>query len=238
MVKKIKGKVFLIGDIHGGFHVIKSNIARGYLNDSTLIQLGDFGLGFNGEEFREMSSLNKVLAENNVHLIALRGNHDCPDCWENNFIRTLFNETFSNIELVPNGKYLEINGKTAICINGGVSIDRKHRKENVSYWKGEEVNIDLLQKYKLTERVDIVLSHSCPQDYFYLDGLPNLEKWHNNDTDLQLSLNNERAAMKRTFDLCKPESWFFGHFHDAQKGEFKGCKWRCLDINEIDELIV
>jgi metallophosphoesterase superfamily enzyme len=113
-------RLMYLGDIHGGFNIINQYIKMYGLKDLDIIQVGDFGVGFNTfeKELRNLKMTNDVLEKNNIHLWAIRGNHDYKPYFDND----PFN--LSNIHLVKDYTVLNLAGK---------NIDRKSTRLNSSH---------------------------------------------------------------------------------------------------------
>jgi UDP-2,3-diacylglucosamine pyrophosphatase LpxH len=236
--------VILAGDTHGDFTALHRYLKQGVLDDSLLIQVGDF-MGFDAKVwdgdkskskmFRSLEILNKSLQAHNCFLEAIRGNHENPDWWSDSKMNQDFNQTFSNITLLPDYYSKTINGKKILFLGGGVSVDRHVRVPNVSYWKEEEVSEP---RFTLTEH-DILISHTCPS-YFNF-GPKNKEsllmRWaHANDPELEDDLVREREIMDHVVQVTQVKNIYGGHFHHTSKEEKNGVKYQCLDIDELQEL--
>jgi hypothetical protein len=60
--------IFYLGDIHGNFNLINQYIKMYDLKDAHIIQVGDFGVGFNTfeKEKRLLQMTHDVLVKNNI----------------------------------------------------------------------------------------------------------------------------------------------------------------------------
>ena len=114
--------ILLLGDIHGNFEYVKYLIKNHQISDCTIIQVGDFGVGFTHEsnQIEVLMHLNKFLKLKNITMYALRGNHDDPKYF-------LGNHMYSNLKLVEDYFTLEIDGHKILLIGGAISIDRNQR---------------------------------------------------------------------------------------------------------------
>ncbi len=133
-----KRKIAFIGDVHAKFIEFGELIE----NEGEVIQVGDFGLGFDP---------NKDILVNDLpsRVKFIRGNHDNPQvCYKH-----------------PNylGNYGFVDG--IFFMSGAYSIDKAWRTEGFDWWPDEELSME--ESYKaieLYERVKprVVVSHSCP----------------------------------------------------------------------------
>ena len=77
--------MIFIGDIHGNFRKFLSDLKDKSYQNTTMIQVGDFGVGFRllDKEYSLIDPINTYLKQNNNILYVFRGNHDNPDYFEN-----------------------------------------------------------------------------------------------------------------------------------------------------------
>lgn len=128
-------RVYVVGDIHGNFKIIKNRIKEGDISNSVIIFAGDVGIGFEKKGYykQEFTKLNKFLKTVDVTLLFVYGNHDDS---------TYFNEELinhSNIKTLPDYSVVSIHQDwdsdmieppkySILCVGGGISIDREYRK--------------------------------------------------------------------------------------------------------------
>jgi len=226
--------IIFLGDIHGEFNKVISNIKRTNLSQCTIIQVGDFGVGFKSYErdIEDIEKFNNFLKEREIDLIAIRGNHDNPEFFSGYL-------SFTNINLIPDYTTLKIEGKNFIFMGGAVSIDRKLRKEKITYWKEETFRLDV-DKLKSIRGIDVVVTHTAP-DYCFpsnKNGYGKLvEGFFPTDKNLQNDLEYERNQMTKAFEILIEKNpikkHFYGHFHDTKTEYFNGCKHVLLDVHEL-----
>jgi predicted phosphodiesterase len=240
--------VLILGDIHGNFNYLKNQINTKRIEDCTIIQVGDFGIGFSYKENDEfvLESLNDYLKDSNVTLYAIRGNHDNPKFFNGDY-------DFSNLKLLPDYTQLEIEGNNFLFIGGAVSVDRTTRiKENNSnikygsrkrcFWNDEV----LVYKPDITKNIkgiDILITHTSPNWCHPNNKLgfgKFVEDWAKYDTNLITDLTFERNQMSNIFiDLKnnnKIKKHFYGHFHKSYLETVDDTDHHLLDINEFYHL--
>jgi len=235
-------KVKILGDIHGETNIINKWLYRGHLDDTDLYQIGDWGMGFGRLVVMEntLESLDTRLGEHNCKLFIIRGNHDDPSFWCNDDKRTHFNKTYANIELIPDFTTKIIRGEKVLFFGGGVSIDRKPRKEEElkwafrgvyekSYWDAEGVQEppDDLGEH------DVIIAHNAPSFFNYPTSMKHLKWWCDNDSELFDDLVAERERIDRIFMKTLPTMYYSGHFHNSKTDNHLMCDYRCIDINEF-----
>lgn len=119
--------IYVLADIHGDFSVIEKLIEN-YDNCLILIA-GDIGVGFRDNDyyFQKFERLNNLLLYKHILLLMIRGNHDNPIYFKNNFIN------YSNLKLIEDYSVISIidkdnnNNFNILCIGGAISIDRLYR---------------------------------------------------------------------------------------------------------------
>lgn len=240
--------ILILGDIHGNFNFLKHQIQTKKITDCTIIQVGDFGIGFNYKENDEqtLNSLNDFLKDVNVTMLAIRGNHDNPSFFNGDY-------DLSNLKLLPDYTTLNLEGHNFLFVGGAVSVDRTERiKENNSnikyggrkrcYWDKEifEYRREITKNLR---DIDVVITHTAP-DWCY----PNnklgfgkfVEDWAKYDSGLIGDLSFERNQMTNLFlDLYennKIKKHFYGHFHKSYFDTHNGVDHHLLDINEFYHL--
>lgn len=239
--------VLLLGDIHGNFSNLKWQIERMKLEDCTIIQVGDFGIGFFSieKDLATLADLDSFLHERKIKMFAIRGNHDNPAFFKGDHV-------YQNLELLSDYTVRKIEDNNYLFIGGAVSIDRLYRKntdlgyQNIglgrrSYWEDEIVVWN--DKISEIEGVDILVTHTamsfCTPDNKLGYG-PIVEDFADRDKFLKADLAVERNLMDRIFNKLviknNIKKHFYGHFHSTAVTLMGDCEHRLLNINEFWEL--
>lgn len=236
------------GDIHGEFVAFIKKIKSLDLKDCSVIQAGDFGLGFSllKKELSRLSFLNSFLSARNIQLYAIRGNHDNPMYFNGDK-----SYKFSNITLVPDYTILPIEGRNVLFVGGAISVDRKPnpkitnwgkpwsgRKQGSSYWSDEGFVLDE-EKLRAMTGVDTVITHSAPS--FLAPTLKiGAEDWFESDPTLEAELDKERSDLSNMhFILAQKNNvltWCYAHFHFSNLEIIENTKYKLLDIYEFYEI--
>jgi predicted phosphodiesterase len=248
----MKERILYLGDTHGNFNLINQYIKLYGLKDLHIIQVGDFGVGFNTfeKESRLLKMTQEQLQKNNIHLWAIRGNHDYKPYFDNDPFG------FSNIHLVADYTVLNLAGKNILCIGGAVSVDRMFRmtklQKKVDFisdvgqktWWHDEVFLLDCDKLENMRDIDIVVTHTCP-DFCPPDNTfgfgPFVEGIikETGDTALRTDLMIERKQLTEAFDILKKNNDikynYHGHFHKSDLTIKDGIKYRLLNIGELWE---
>lgn len=234
-LKPEKKSIVLVGDIHGEFNTLAHLISNRYkLENSYIIQVGDFGMGFYLPNYykTELETLDYRLGKNNNHLYAIRGNHDDPEY----FKKTNNPFGYKNITLLQDYSELKLLDKSILLIGGAVSVDRKDRLErqrkgkSPSYWIDEVFNIDSEFKY---QKYDLVVTHTRPAVCGHYKGFANINDYIVDDPKLKDDLIEESQKVDILYQNTKPPVWVYGHFHQSIKSTTEDTTFRCLDINEF-----
>ena len=201
--------------------------------DTTIIQVGDFGVGFRSREkmTEEMTEINKRLAKNNNTLLVIRGNHDDPAYFDGNY-------NFSNIEFLPDYTVKNIEGKNYLFVGGAVSIDRCQRTAGVDYWLDERFVLDIDKLNSIEGNIDVVIAHSSPS--FCSPVHFNELVWYfiAQDPSLHNVLLQERKDFETMYETLKAkghtiEYWFNGHFHFTQEELINDTNFIVLGIDKF-----
>jgi UDP-2,3-diacylglucosamine pyrophosphatase LpxH len=223
--------VQILGDIHGNFQKLYMKAMA--TKDTTIIQVGDFGVGFRSREkmTEEMTEINKRLAKNNNTLLVIRGNHDDPAYFDGNY-------NFSNIEFLPDYTVKNIEGKNYLFVGGAVSIDRCQRTAGVDYWLDERFVLDIDKLNSIEGNIDVVIAHSSPS--FCSPVHFNELVWYfiAQDPSLHNVLLQERKDFETMYETLKAkghtiEYWFNGHFHFTQEELINDTNFIVLGIDKF-----
>lgn len=240
-----------LGDIHGNFNYLKELINLYNITDTTIIQVGDFGIGFTSKENDEklLSDLNSFLTKNNIVLYAIRGNHDNPDYFIGNHI-------LSNLKLMPDYSVITINDYNILLVGGAISIDRVPRmKENLHYlesnvdkevyWVDEVIkyNEDNKDFIKTLTNIDVLVTHTAPSKCNPNNAFgfhPIVDSFAKRDFKLKNELITERKLLDDMFNDLKKNNdikyHFYGHFHYSNVESWDNTLHILLNINEFYEL--
>ena len=215
----------ILGDIHGNYKHIKWAIKSRHLIDTTIIQVGDFGVGYMpNHDVRLLEDLNSFLEEHDCFVYAIRGNHDDPKYFNGDFV-------LSNLKLMPDYSTAVIENKKYLFVGGAYSIDRKfsllksqtaaaYGLDEPYYWFDEHFTLDI-EKLEQIKDVDIVITHTAPE-WAHPDNRNGfgtfVEAFMFDDEHLREDLTRERDLVSKMFYKLKengnkPKLHFYGHFH-------------------------
>ncbi|SHH19754.1 metallophosphoesterase family protein [Clostridium grantii] len=209
--------IFVTGDTHGlREDLVKLNTvnfpkSKELTKTDYVIICGDFGLVWNDSK-GEKRWLQK-LKDKKFTTLWIDGNHENFNLleqypvseWKGGKVHFIND---SVIHLMR-GQIYEIEGLKFFTFGGAQSVDKYHRKENISWWKEEmpskeeyEEGLKNFEKHKWT--VDYIITHDC---------CSNLK-------DILLYKNAKRNELNKFFDLIETKvnykHWFFGHYHEER----------------------
>lgn len=238
--------IYFLGDIHGEFEILKQNIKNFDIKDCYIIQVGDYGIGFDSLENdkQTLGHLNKFLRIRNIDMYVVRGNHDDPKFFNGDY-------NLSNLKLLKDYTQLNINDINFLFIGGAISIDRRDRKRidnnrinsiKKCYWENEIFVIDE-EKLKSFSNIDVLVCHNAP-DFAVPNnnqGFPSIVmNYAKNDESLIQELILERKLITKAFDILSEKNnikhYIYGHFHRSYNMKIVDTNFRVLDCHEFWEL--
>ena len=218
--------IYIVGDIHGKWDHLFLKIKASEIRNFTLIGVGDLGIGFklDKQQSRQFDYINSFFGGKGIDFIGIRGNHDDPSYFNGRV-------SMSNFKLLPDYTSLTLNDKEFLFVGGAVSIDRKIRKEGVSYWTDEKFVLD----HSKIKRCDVLVTHSVPTWSGPFDK-SGISGWCDRDETLWDECLQERKDHDVLIKLCGASRHYCGHFHTSSSVDFDGCISTILDELEVKEI--
>ena len=221
--------IYITGDTHGEKQrFLQLEKEKKLTEKDIVIVCGDFGFVFFNDrsETRILDSLEKKP----YHICFIDGNHERfptiysypEELWCGGRVHRLR----KNILHLMRGQVFTVEGKKIFTMGGAYSVDRCMRELNVSYWEEELPNeLEYVEAIRNLERngnrVDIVLTHTCPVSVIRELG------YENDEHDIELT-----SFLERLKDEIKYSRWYFGHWHmDKRINE----KFRAVYYNVIQQ---
>lgn len=224
-IKLKSNEIIIVGDTHG-INEFKDIVERFVPNDSCVVHIGDCGIGFSRRDGERIKKVDKICKDKNIQVYIIRGNHDNPYYWDNDVFE------LTNVKLVKDYTRLIFpNTREALCVGGGVSVDRIDRIKGVSYWKDE-----------ITQYLP---EYCTPCDYMFIHDAPsycnlptvslkqNFRYYVEKDSKIMSDAQLQRETIDKIVALCKPKKIVGGHFHNSISERVNDIDYRCLNINEI-----
>ena len=210
--------IYITGDTHRDFTRI---LFLTYQNETTIddivIILGDAGINFYDKEVDD--SLKKQLSQEPITFFCIHGNHEKrPEAIstykEKQFKGGLvyYEEAYPNLLFAKDGEIYNFNNKKILVIGGAYSVDKEYRQTvGYGWWEDEQPNQEIKDRVletikKNNNKVDIVLSHTCPYKYLpYEVFLPGIDQ-----STVDQSTEKFLDDIENTLNYKK---WYCGHYH-------------------------
>ena len=183
-------KTLIVGDVHGYFGYL--NILINQKQPDLVICCGDFGYWPNvpSIKFKPKPQGSKILW--------IDGNHE--DHWSLRDRKT--DELRKDVIYMPRGStYTLDDGRKILFMGGADSIDKNVRRLGYDWFPEEVISQKDLENLP-NEKIDIVISHTCPLE---LVG----EMLGYRDKDIEPS----NHALSYIYNRYNPKRWYFGHWH-------------------------
>lgn len=206
-------RLLVAGDWHGNWtwakKIIDVAVAEGI---DKVIQVGDFGVWPSAEGKEYLLILSRYLVKQSkksgrqINLYFLPGNHEDYNQIDH-WVNTIEPNEDGHREIEPHLFYTgKVNSwiwdnKTYGVVGGAVSIDRRSRKINESWWPQEILSPEEREEAKNLGKVDYLFTHDCPTIHPF------------NFLINHLDSTIHRQYMTEIASVLRPDVWFHGHYH-------------------------
>lgn len=228
--------IYITGDKHGTYDdVFEFCYKYKTTRDDVLIILGDAGINYFLDN-RDYILKNSLL-QLPITLFCIHGNHEeRPEnisSYKTKFFNnaTVYYESdYPNILFAKDGEIYNFNGKKVLVIGGAYSVDKYYRLMRGYNWYESEQPTDAIKtrvKTNLMEnnnKVDIILSHTCPYKYLPYEAFLN-------SIDQSTVDNSTEKFLDEIENNIKYNKWYCGHYHIDKKID----KMRFM-MNDFEEL--
>lgn len=211
--------IYLTGDIHGDQRQALWVIQKfGLTADDTLVLLGDVGMNYYGNDQGDRKR-KKHLNAAGIPILCIHGNHEARPAtiptyheaeWRGG--RVYDEEDFPNLHFAKDGEVFDLEGNKCIVFGGAYSVDKYYRLQQGMHWFPDEQPSEEIKCRceKLLEslnwKIDVVLSHTCPQKYVPLEAfLPGL--------DQSMIDHSTEEWLDTIEDRLDYNAWYCGHWH-------------------------
>ncbi len=211
--------IYITGDIHGDPERIRRFVKSESLTErDTVIILGDAGINYWGNSKGD-GYIKESLCQLGITVFCIHGNHERRPQTIETYREVVWRggtafaeEAYPNILFAKDGEIYDLDGKSAIAIGGAYSVDMKYRLLHGLYWFPDEQPSDEIKARvearleSLGNRIDLVLSHTCPAKYTPTEAfLPGLD---------QGSVDRSTEQwLDKIEDILTYERWYCGHWH-------------------------
>lgn len=213
---------YITGDTHGDFSRCEVFNARNNPTpDDTMIVLGDAGLNY----YRNNTDRKKKLYVNSFPFttFCIHGNHEMrPNTIASYEMKEFcggnvwYEHEFPNILFAQDGEIYDFDGIKCIAIGGAYSVDKEYRLLRGYKWFEDEQPSDFIKARveenlsKAGNKIDVVLSHTCPIDYEPVEAfLPSIDQ-----RKVDKSTEEWLGKIEKSIEYKK---WYCGHYHIIKK---------------------
>lgn len=215
--------IYITGDTHGDFNKIL-NFCDKYKTSKKdiMIVLGDAGINYYLDNYDYM--LKEELLNYPITFFCIHGNHEERPENIKTYKTKMFHdgivyyeEKYPNILFAKDGEIYTLYNKKVLVIGGAYSVDKEYRlRMGYNWYESEQPSIEtknmIMEKISNSNKVDVVLSHTCPFKYMpyeaFLKGVDQSKV--DNDTEKFLDEVESKLEYKK---------WYCGHFHIDKKIE-------------------
>lgn len=211
-------KTWLVsGDTHGD--TVRYSRFKSYKNpeEVAMIILGD--TAFNYELNYNDTVRKRMASAYGGYIYCVRGNHEeRPENvknmikeWDSNVCGFVYMEhDFPLIRYFIDGERYLIDGHSVLVLGGAYSVDKPYRLMRGAKWFAREQlsqeEMDAISRKYVGEKIDLILSHTCPLSWqptdLFLRGI--------DQSSVDTSMEQWMELFKDSIDF---KVWLFGHYH-------------------------
>lgn len=210
--------IYITGDKHADFReVFYFCYANETTLDDILIVLGDAGINYYASDKDYM--LKDSLLQYPITFFCIHGNHEeRPENIKTYKTKKFHNgivyyeEDYPNILFAKDGEIYNFNNHKVLVIGGAYSVDKHFRKAYGYNWyeseqPSEKTKNRIVRVLKdLDNKIDIILSHTCPYKYLpremFLEGI-----------DQSTVDNSTEYFLDKIEETTDYNLWYCGHYH-------------------------
>lgn len=214
--------IYITGDTHGEFGRFRRfcQIADPSTTDIMII-LGDAGFNYSGNIYDE--ERKAYMSSTGMTVFSIHGNHEIRPTDVPGYKTKLFRggtvwyeDKYPNLLFAKDGEIYRFGEYDCIVMGGAYSVDKYWRLQDGRKWFANEQPSDEIKAYVEAQleardnKIDIVLSHTCPLKFepreVFLSGLD--QSTVDSSTEEWLDTIEEKLDYKK---------WYCGHFHTSKK---------------------
>ena len=229
---------YVTGDTHGDFsRFSRFNMISKPTEDDTMIILGDAGFNY----YLDSRDRKKKDFVNNFPFITfcIHGNHEARPCDISSYATksycggiVWYEEEYPNILFAKDGEVYDFDGYSCIVLGGAYSVDKFYRLSRGWSWFENEQPSDEIKAYAEKQlegrenKIDIVLSHTCPFKYepveVFLSGL-----------DQSTVDKSTEEWLDKIEDSLDYRRWYCGHYHTEKTIDKMRFMFEDIDVLKI-----
>lgn len=220
MKRGVNRVICLTGDIHGEPQRIVDFCEKEHLTEQDIIVLlGDVGANYFGGERDERTKT--ALNNCGPKMLCVHGNHEMRpwnvpgyELKEWNGGKVWVQEEYQSLLFAKDGEVFTLGGKRCIVIGGAYSVDKTRRIiRGFGWWPDEQPSAEIkeyVEKQFKNQKVDVILSHTCPLRYEPIEMfIPGVD-WRKVD-------DSTEQWMDRIEESVDYQAWYCGHWHTDKR---------------------
>ena len=211
--------IYYTGDIHGEVLHIRDMVTKCEITDQDVIViLGDVGMNYYGNNHGDQHR-KKKLNKLGIPILCIHGNHEMrpetiptyhEDKWKGGTV--YMEDAYPNLLFAKDGEVYDLDGQSTLVIGGAYSVDKWYRLRMDMNWfadeqPSDEIKSRVMQKLEnLNRKVDVVLSHTCPERYIPVEAFLSGIDQSTVDNSTEEWLGQVEAQLEYG-------AWLCGHWH-------------------------
>lgn len=188
--------------------------------DQIVVLLGDVGVNYVGD-ISDYVEKQKLQNSGRTYF-CIHGNHEMrPESIETyeeqewNGGTVYVEKDYPNLIFAKDGEVYDLEGTKILVLGGAYSVDKYYRQMMGYRWFADEQipkkrRAEILSYVKQLKKVDLVLSHTCPEQWqptdLFLDGL--------DQSTVDKSMEEWLSEVEKNLTY---KHWLFAHFHANRK---------------------
>ena len=211
--------IYYTGDIHGEVLHIRDMVTKYEITDQDVIViLGDVGMNYYGNNYGDQHR-KKKLNKLGISVFCIHGNHEMrpetiptyhEEKWQGGTVYV--EDAYPNLLFAKDGEVYDLDGQSTLVIGGAYSVDKWYRLRMGMNWfadeqPSDEIKSRVMQKLEnLNRKVDVVLSHTCPERYIPVEAFLSGIDQSTVDNSTEEWLGQVEAQLEYG-------AWLCGHWH-------------------------
>lgn len=177
-----------------------------------IMHVGDFGYDFRAKFVRD---LDHALRRAAIPLLFVDGNHEDFDTLYRHPVRNNGLRHVSHwISHIPRGFRWQWAGLTWLGCGGAHSVDRQWREPGKSWWAGETITPEDVDRCVEGGQTDVLISHDCPAGV----SIPGLGGSSFPAEEIELA-EAHRDVLRQAVNGTRPRLIVHGHYHRNYRTE-------------------
>lgn len=214
--------IYITGDTHVNYNSVREFCYKyKTTREDILIVLGDAGINYHLDD-RDYILKNSIL-QIPITLFCIHGNHEERPENVSTYKTKIFSggevyyeEDYPNILFAKDGEIYNLDNKQTLVIGGAYSVDKEYRLlMGYKWYESEQPSSEIKERVlnKIEEnnnKVDIILSHTCPYKYMpyevFLSGI-----------DQSKVDNSTEKFLDMVEDTTEYNKWYCGQYHTEKE---------------------